>query len=230
MYKTLTNEQDVQSILEVLEPYSPHTEKLVAMIAESQCLLSGHFVLLSGQHSNYFLRFRSFASVRKNVDFIASLLADRLREKGVRVDALVTPETAGSILARALADELDLPYGPLIIPTNEEGHPASSLEPGFLRSGERVLVVNDLVTAGKGLRTLVSLTRDAGAEIAGVALFANRHPVGPLVAIDDTTILEEHIINLLVDNFGPEGGPTDKRNCRLCESRTDDIVEGRDLN
>lgn len=218
---------EVRSLVQVLEPFADEQERLFEMIAESGCLLKGHFALLSGQHSSYFLEFRGFASLRSNVDFAVSLLNQRLQELP-DFEVLLAPETAGSILARGLAEKLEMLSGPVIVPTDQLGRPVPELEPGALAEGKKVLVVNDLVTAGRGLQGLVHCVRQAKAKVVGVALFANRNPEGPLAAIESADFREIRVIDLDVDHFGPEGGPTNETNCRLCREEKP-VTQGHDL-
>lgn len=228
-YRTLTTVDDVRGLVHVLPEYVDHEDELIHRLADSRCILKGHFHLLSGQHSDYFLRFRSFASIQANVDMVAGLLAERMRAAG-RIDALLAPETAGSILARSLVERIDAPASLVLLPIDGDGHPLPHVEKGLLRPGERVVIVNDLVTAGRGLNVLVSAARETGAIVVGVALFANRNPDGPLTAIADAQFPEYHILNLEADHFGPDGGPTSIKNCDLCKRSTEDIVLSQDLN
>lgn len=104
----------------------------------------------------------SHPSVR---DFIKSCLVEKSHEFGY-FDAVAGVATAGIAHGALLADALGLPFA--YVRSEAKSHGRKNLIEGELKTGERVLVVEDLIsTGGSSLRVVESL-RSLGIEVAGV--------------------------------------------------------------
>jgi orotate phosphoribosyltransferase len=135
-------------------------------------LRSGHFRLVSGLHSDRFLAFSDVVRDEAVLAELAGLLAPTVAPW--QPDLVLSPSTAGVALAGALASELFVPLQ--LASLDEHGRPdglIGDLDVG----GSRVLLVNDVVTTGDGLRLLADLVRQRGATVAGAAWFASRSSV-----------------------------------------------------
>lgn len=132
----------------------------------------GHYELLSGLHSDVFIRFSALAQDNEALRTIADWLTPSL--KPWNADALVAPSTAGVALAWTLARLMALP---LHLATPDAVGRASEIPAAEALAGQRVLLVNDVVTTGAGMSALARLIEDAGAEVAGATWFVSRAPV-----------------------------------------------------
>ena len=147
---------------------------------EHGVLRFGEFTLKSGRISPYFFnlgRISSGASMRR----LARAYAAGLRASGMACDMLFGPAYKGIPLvaatACALADEgLDLPYAYNRKEAKDHG------EGGTLVGAEprgRVVIVDDVLTAGTALREAVGLLRSAGATPVAALVALDRQEVGP---------------------------------------------------
>lgn len=111
----------------------------------------------------------SFPRVRSTVmDFAASTL---LRDAGFeQFDCIAGGETAGIPFAALLADRLGLPM--IYVRKQPKGHGRNAQIEGDMKEGSRVLVIEDLTTAGGSMFKFIDAIRAAGGIVDhGIALF-----------------------------------------------------------
>ncbi|MBB3442795.1 orotate phosphoribosyltransferase [Sinorhizobium sp. B11] len=111
----------------------------------------------------------SFPRVRSTVmDFAASTL---LRDAGFeQFDCIAGGETAGIPFAALLADRLGLPM--IYVRKKPKGHGRNAQIEGDMKEGARVLIIEDLTTAGGSMFTFIDAIRAAGGIVDhGMALF-----------------------------------------------------------
>lgn len=147
-------------------------EHLTELLNRPGALLRGHFSLLAGMHTDAFFRFSAIARDPEALDDIASLIRGGVDD--LAIDAILSPTTAGVGLAWTLASSMGVPLH--LASLDESGRPAGMLgEPAI--DGMGVLLVNDVVTTGRGLEAMARLARDRGASIAAGAWFLSRSDV-----------------------------------------------------
>lgn len=135
-------------------------------------LLHGHFELLSGVHTDRFFAFSEIARDSSALDAIARWLAPEAR--ALELDAVLAPTTAGVGLGWTLASVLGVPLH--LASVDDGGRPSRILGgPGL--AGQRVLLVNDVVTTGGGLAAMAQLAHASGASTAGAGWFLSRSAV-----------------------------------------------------
>ena len=131
--------------------------------------LRGHFVYTSGRHgADYLEKFRILEDPRATSE-LAAMIAKRFHP--LAPELVVGPTTGGIILAYEVARELgiDAAYA-------ERGDPGGRvLRRGFeIAPGARVLVVDDVVTTGGSLLETTACIKEAGGEVIGVGVLADR--------------------------------------------------------
>ncbi|MDR0617007.1 MAG: orotate phosphoribosyltransferase [Synergistaceae bacterium] len=163
------------------------TEKKTALILERLGVLqSGHFRLTSGRHSDKYMQCaRLFEHPQETTELCFSL-AENFREDGVSLVA--GPALGGIIMAYEVARALGVRN---VFAERENG--VMTFRRGFsIFPGDRVLVVEDVVTTGGSAKEVVSLVREAGGEVAGVGAIVVRStgtvefgaPFHPLLSLD----------------------------------------------
>ncbi|MGO7792168.1 orotate phosphoribosyltransferase [Rhizobium ruizarguesonis] len=130
------------------------------------------YKLASGMASPVYIDCRkllSFPRIRSTVmDFAASTL---LRDAGFeQFDCIAGGETAGIPFAALLADRLGLPM--IYVRKQPKGHGRNAQIEGNMPEGSRVLVIEDLTTAGGSMFKFIDAVRAAGGIVDhGIALF-----------------------------------------------------------
>lgn len=146
----------------------PSETQIAEWFGKTGALLKGHFKLSSGRHSEVYLE--KFA-VLQHPEYTTRLCAAVAQQyAGTGVETVVGPLTGGAILAYEVARYLGVRF---LFPERVEGQMV--LRRGFsLRPGERVLVVEDVVTTGGSVREVLDLLQGLGAEVVGLASLIDR--------------------------------------------------------
>ncbi|HEX6208910.1 MAG TPA: orotate phosphoribosyltransferase [Actinomycetota bacterium] len=141
------------------------------LLEERGALLSGHFLLTSGKHSDVYVE---KARMLEDPALVARL-AGEIASWYERVEAVVSPAVGAIPLGFAVAAAAGARFL-----YAERDRRQMTLRRGFaLRPGERTLVVEDVVTTGGSAGEVWELVRSAGAEALGVAALVDR-TAGPM--------------------------------------------------
>ncbi len=163
-------------------------------------LREGHFLLHSGLHSGfYFEKFRLIEHPEHAVPLF-EMLAHHFA--GYNVDTVAGPTTGGSIIAFEVARFLKKRC--VIAEKTDEGR-------DFLRgfkivSGEKILIVDDVLTTGTSIKDVVSAVERYGGEVCGIGVVIDRSEKTPDFGIPLFSLYKKK-----VENFVP-------KDCPLCKA------------
>lgn len=145
-----------------------------------QALRFGEFELKSGRISPYFFNAGSFADGRSLAE-VGDFYAEALELSGIEFDMLFGPAYKGIPLATATAVSIWNRQGrevPVAFNRKEEKqHGEGGRIMGAPLSG-RVLIVDDVITAGTAIRESITLIEEAGGEVAGAVVALDREERG----------------------------------------------------
>jgi orotate phosphoribosyltransferase len=148
-------------------------ESVVEMFKKSGALLSGHFLLTSGLHSPEYWEKAKVLQYPVYTEQLCRLIADRFH--GADVSVVAGPTTPGIILAYETARQLGVRG--IFAEKDESG--GRVFRRGFeIAPGERVLVVDDVMTTGGSLRDVIAAVKQAGGTVAGVGVLVYRPSAG----------------------------------------------------
>jgi orotate phosphoribosyltransferase len=157
----------------------PHQQRFLDLALAREVLRFGEFTLKSGRVSPYFFNAGRFDSGGALAE-LGKCYADALLEVGLEFDMLFGPAYKGIPLATAVAvafaargRDVPLAYNRKEAKTHGEGGALV----GAPLAG-RVLVVDDVITAGTAIRESIALIRAAGATVCGVAVALDREERG----------------------------------------------------
>jgi orotate phosphoribosyltransferase len=141
---------------------------ILDLFRSAGALLDGHFRLTSGLHSPGYLQCALVLQHPKEAERCGALLADRVRSLGV--DTVLSPALGGIVIGHEVARALGVRA---IFAERQDG--TLTLRRGFtLSPGERVLVVEDVVTTGGSTRETIEVARAAGAVVLGAGAIIDR--------------------------------------------------------
>jgi len=141
---------------------------MLALFRECGALLEGHFVLSSGLHSNRYLQCAKVLQYPAHAAACGAGIAALF--PNTPVDAVVGPAMGGVIIAHEVGRALQKRA---LFTERENGE--MTLRRGFtLQPGERVLVVEDVVTTGGSAQEVARMLTERGLHIAGVAAMVDR--------------------------------------------------------
>jgi len=141
---------------------------VLALLNKTGALLQGHFRLSSGLHSPNYVQCALLLQSPRNAKAIGEALASKI--KPFRAEKIVSPALGGVIIGYTVAEALDKP---MIFTERKDGQMV--LRRGFrIREGERVVIVEDVVTTGKSTKETADVVKQHGGLVFGFASILNR--------------------------------------------------------
>lgn len=161
------------------------TDEVLDVFRDCGALLEGHFILSSGLRSPVFLQKALVFSRPEKTEILCRALAQKIRDEGYgHVSQVVSPAVGGIIPGYETARHLGVPA---IYTERVEGQ--FQLRRNFsVAPGEKVIVVEDIVSTGLSIRECVDAMKAIGADVVAAACIIDRSDgeadVGvPLVAL-----------------------------------------------
>ena len=148
---------------------------VIQIFRKSGALLEGHFVLRSGLHSRQFFQCALALQQMPDVEKLGAALAAKLRHLGATT--VIAPAMGGLVIGQEVARQLGLRF---IFAEKEEGNLV--LRRNFkIAPGEKLLVIEDVVTQGGRAKETMAIVRDHGGIVGGVGMVVDRsNGVAPL--------------------------------------------------
>lgn len=172
--------------------------EVLQVFRDTGALLEGHFILRSGLHSRQYFQCALALQHMPTVEKLGAELAAKV--KGLGAVTVVAPAMGGLVLGQEVARQLGLRF---IFVEKEDGKLA--LRRGFkIGKGEKILVVEDVVTKGGRVQETIDIVRANGGVLVGVAMAVNRS--GGAV---DFGIPMQSLITLDVETFESDKLPPD---------------------
>jgi len=145
------------------------TVQLEDQLQERGALLKGHFQLASGRHADTYIEKFRILQWPDITSTLCGMIAEHFRDKA---NLVAGPTTGGVILSFETAKQLGLRS--IIAERKVEGQ-GREFKRGFqVGTGDRVLVVDDILTTGGSIRDVLDAVRGRGAEVAGVGVMVDR--------------------------------------------------------
>lgn len=172
--------------------------EVLQIFKNSGALLEGHFILRSGLHSRQFFQCALALQQMPIVEKLGAALADKTRSWGAVT--VVAPAMGGLVIGQEVARQLGLRF---IFTEKEDGKLV--LRRGFkIAAGEKILVVEDVVTKGGRVQETIDIVRANQGDVVGVAILVDRSngkvnfgvPLASLIALE-------------VETFEPDKLPAD---------------------
>jgi orotate phosphoribosyltransferase len=146
------------------------TADVERVFRDSGALREGHFVLASGRHSALYLEKFQVLQHPRETERLCSAIA--MWAKSLGVDTVAGPTTGGIILAHEVARQLGVRA---IFAERRDATSGREFRRGFaLAPGERVLVVDDIMTTGGSVHETIDAVRAAGGTVAAAAVLVDR--------------------------------------------------------
>ena len=144
------------------------TDNVEEIFQQAGALLKGHFLLTSGLHSPvYWEKFR-ILQFPNYTERLCQMIANHFRKQKIQVVA--GPTTGGIILAFEVARQL----GGRGIFAEKEGEERAFRRGFGINPGERVLIVDDILTTGSSIREVMSAVNKLGGKIIGIGVLVDR--------------------------------------------------------
>jgi orotate phosphoribosyltransferase len=144
------------------------SDEVIDRFRQTGALFEGHFQLSSGLHSSVYLQCAiALQSTRVAIEFGAAI-ADRFRDR--EIETVASPAIGGLVIGYEVARQLGVRF---VWTERENG--IMTLRRGFaLRAGERILVVEDVITTGGSTRDTIDALRAYGGDVIAAASIIDR--------------------------------------------------------
>jgi len=184
------------------------SEQVLDIYKKTGALLSGHFLLSSGLHSEQYLQ---SALVLQQPDIAMKLCAALAGHfKDSKIEVVIAPALGGVFVSHETARALGVRA---IFAERVNG--ALTLRRGFsITRGERVLVVEDVITTGKSTRETIDVVKQAGGMVVAAASLIDRSGGTAEVGVP-----YKSLVTLSVPTYTPEA-------CPLCKSGSAPVKPG----
>jgi len=143
-------------------------DRVMAALKEAGAILHGHFQLTSGRHSDTYVQCARVLEDPGLTTELAAAMAERVADK--KIDMVAAPAVGGIIIGFAVAQALGVKF---IFSERQNGmmtfRRSFTIEPG-----QRVLVVEDVVTTGGSVAEVIDLVGSAGGEAVAVTSIIDR--------------------------------------------------------
>lgn len=171
-------------------------EELMETLYQTGALLEGHFRLSSGLHSSRYVQCALLLQYPEISARVGKELAERFSD--LQIETVIGPAMGGIIIVYEVARHLRK----RAIFTEREGE-QMRLRRGFkLRPGERVLIIEDVITTGGSVQEVIDVCREFQVEVKGVGAIIDRS-FQPL----DFAVPTLSLLRLEIQNWQPEQCP-----------------------
>lgn len=171
-------------------------KQVIERFREAGALLSGHFVLSSGLHSERYLQCALALQHPSDAGLYGAAVAERFADAGM--EAVASPAIGGLIIGYEVARHLNLPFF-----WTERDQGTMTVRRGFsVPAGQRVLVIEDVVTTGGSTREAIAAIHQAGGQVVAAGSIIDRSNGRADVGVPRFSLAE-----LEVPSYEPESCP-----------------------
>lgn len=180
------------------------------LLIKTGAIMEGHFLLTSGLHSPMYVEKFNVLQHPKYTEQLCQALAAKFAEEDI--ETVVGPVTGGILLAHEVGKAL----GTRAIFTERENGKMTFRRGFKLEPGERVLVVEDIVTTGGSVKEVIRVIKECGGIPVGVGLLVDRSGG----KVDFAEVPCQALLHLDVTTYEPA-------NCPLCQNNIPMTKRGR---
>lgn len=181
---------------------------ILEFFKEKGALLEGHFILSSGLHSPMYLQCALALQHPADATRFGNEIAGQ--SDGNAIDTVASPAIGGLVIGFAVAQALGIRF---VWTERQEG--VMTLRRGFsVKEGERVLVVEDVITTGGSTRECIAALEAQGANVVGAASIIDRSN-----GTADVGVPRVSLVSLDVQSFAPN-------DCPLCARGQEAVKPG----
>lgn len=173
-------------------------QEILTIFKESGALLSGHFILRSGLRSANFFQCARVCEQLDKVTRLAELLLEKVDLS--QVDTVVAPAMGGLVIGQEVARQAGKRF--IFV---EKDNDRLVMRRGFqLNPGERVVIVEDVITRGGRVQEALDIVQMAGGKTISVAVLVDRSQGKTKFSVPHVALLELSFPTYEADKLPPE--------------------------
>lgn len=142
---------------------------------KKECLSFGDFTLSSGQKSNYYLNSKKILFHPIGLNLLAKLFYHELKD--LKFSTIGGLETGAIPIGTAVMNEFFLngeSVSSFFVRRKYKGYGFQTVAEGVVKSGDKVIVVDDVLTTGDSVKTAINVLEDMKCEIVAVMCICDR--------------------------------------------------------
>jgi orotate phosphoribosyltransferase len=163
------------------------TDEALDIFTSSGALLRGHFIFTSGRHSDVYMQCAQVLRYPEHTERLAKHLASHFRSDAI--DIVIGPALGGIVVAYEVARQL----GAVALFTEREDDRMVLRRSFSITPGQRVLVVEDVITTGGSVREVMEVVREHQGHVAGVGVLIDRSNGAIDFGVKQTAVLSMEI-------------------------------------
>lgn len=190
------------------------SEDVLEIYKKTGALLSGHFLLSSGLHSDSYLQSALVLQQPEIATKLCAALADQFR--GHRIDVVIAPAIGGILVSHETARALGVRA---LFAERVNG--MLTLRRGFvIKQGERVLVVEDVITTGKSTKETIDVVKQTGGVVVAAASLIDRSGGKAEIGVP-----YKSLVTLNIPTYQPDACPMCKAGSAPIKPGSRDIIK-----
>ncbi len=151
------------------------------LFLKTNAFLEGHFLLSSGLHSPYYIQCAKVLQYPFYAEKLCKALIKKIKSHDIDIDVVIGPALGAVIVSYECAYQASKAYSKhirgIFAERDKQDNDKLKLRRGFeIKPGEKVLVVEDVITTGKSTRETIDLVKVYGGNIVAVASLIDRRP------------------------------------------------------
>jgi orotate phosphoribosyltransferase len=166
---------------------TPQPDRVLDLFEQTGAYLQGHFRLSSGLHSSGYLQSALVLQYPKHAEMLGGKLANALSgwTEKVRIGSVISPALGGLIIGHEVARALGIRF----LFTERDAERKMSLRRGFtIEPGEKVIVIEDVITTGGSTREVIDVVRALGGIAAAAGSIIDRSGGAAALGIPHTAL------------------------------------------
>ena len=167
-------------------------EAVLTILGETDALLTGHFELRSGLHSERFFQCANVLRFPRQAAELCWALADKISDliDGVAVDTVLAPAMGGIVVGHEVARQLDVRS--IFAEKEDEKLVLRRFE---IQPGEKIVIAEDVITRGGRVQECIDIIEERSGEIVAIGVLVDRsggkaqfgYPTTSLLAMEPVT-------------------------------------------
>jgi len=179
-------------------------KEILNILVKVGAVMEGHFLLTSGMHSDKYIQCAKLMQYPQYTEAFSKAIAQQF--DGNKVDIVMGPAIGGIILSYEVARQIGARS---IFAERENGK--MQLRRGFtIEKGEKILIVEDVVTTGGSVKECLSIAEQQGGIVIGISSIIDRSPSPP-----SFSSIFKPLIRLNLNIYSPEECPLCKKGVKL---------------
>lgn len=171
--------------------------EVLSIFEETGALMKGHFILRSGLHSAFYFQCARVCERLDRVTRLATLLLDRLPDR--QFTTVLAPAMGGLVIGQEVARQA----GARFLFAEKENNLLVLRRNFIIQPGERILVVEDVITRGGRVQECLDLIAARQGRAVGVAVLVDRSEGQTRFAVPSTALLQLSFPTYSADSLPP---------------------------